>query len=79
MGQTHGFEVITVTPGSAADRAGLAVEDVIVEIDGIPVREAGDLQRLMTEQRIGKSVEVRFVRAGQPRTVAVVPAELPTR
>ena len=59
--------------------AGLVVEDVIVEIDGIPVREAGDVQRLMTEQRIGKRVEVRFVRGGQARSVAVVPEELPTR
>jgi S1-C subfamily serine protease len=79
VGHTHGFEVITVTPGSAAHRAGIAVEDVIVEIDGLPVREAGDLQRLMTEARIGKALEVRFVRGGRVRTVDVVPEELATR
>jgi S1-C subfamily serine protease len=76
IGQTHGFEVITVTPGSAADRAGIRIEDVIVEIDGVPVREAGDVQRLMVDQRIGTGVEVRLVRSGAVRTVRVVPAEL---
>jgi S1-C subfamily serine protease len=79
VGHTHGFEVITVTPGSAAARAGIAVEDVIVEIDGVPVREAGDLQRLMTEARIGQPVEVRVVRGGQVRSVTVVPEELRAR
>jgi S1-C subfamily serine protease len=79
VGHTHGFEVITVTPGSAAHRAGVAVEDVIVEIDGVPVREAGDLQRLMTEARIGKALEVRLVRGGRVQTLDVVPEELATR
>jgi S1-C subfamily serine protease len=79
VGHTHGFEVITVTPGSAAQRAGITVEDVIVEFDGIPVREAGDVQRLMTEARIGKSLVVRLVRGGHVRTVEVVPEELATR
>ena len=79
LGNTHGFEVITVTPGSAAHRAGIAVEDVIVEIDGVPVREAGDLQRLMTDVRIGKALEVRLVRGGRVQTVEVVPEELATR
>jgi S1-C subfamily serine protease len=79
VGQTHGFEVITVTPGSAADRAGIRVEDLLVEIDGVPVRDAGDLQRMMVEQRIGTAVAVTLVRNGRSRTVHVNPDELPTR
>jgi S1-C subfamily serine protease len=79
IGRTHGFEVITVTPGSAAARAGITIEDVIVEIDGAPVRDAGDVQRLMVEARIGHDVEVRLVRNGALRTVRVVPDELTTR
>jgi S1-C subfamily serine protease len=78
VGRTHGFEVITVTPGSAAARAGIQIEDLIVEIDGIAVREAGDVQRLMVDQRIGKNVEVRLVRNGALRTLRVVPEELTT-
>jgi S1-C subfamily serine protease len=79
LGRTHGFEVITVTPGSPAGRAGITIEDVIVEIDGVPVHEAGDVQRLMVETRIGHDVEVRLVRNGAVRTVRVVPDELPAR
>ena len=79
VGHTHGFEVITVTPGSPADRAGIRVEDVLVEIDGVPVRDAGDLQALMVEQRIGTAIAVTLVRNGASRRVDVVPDELPTR
>jgi S1-C subfamily serine protease len=79
IARTEGFEVITVTPGSPAARAGIAVEDVIVEIDGTPVRVAGDLQRLMTEARIGVPVRTVLVRNGQLRTVEIVPDELTTR
>jgi S1-C subfamily serine protease len=78
-GYTHGFEVIAVTPGSPADRAGVHVEDVLVDLDGIPVRDAGDLQRLMTGHRIGAPVDVRVVRGGRVQTVVVVPEELATR
>ena len=68
-----------MTPDSAADRAGIRVEDVLVEIDGVPVRDAGDLQALMVEQRIGTAIAVTLVRNRASRTVDVVPDELPTR
>ena len=68
-----------MTPGSPADRAGIRVEDVLVEIDGVPVRDAGDLQALMVEQRIGTAIAVTLVRNGASRSVDVVPDELPTR
>ena len=78
-GHTHGFEVIAVTEGSAAARAGVRVEDVIIEVDGVAVHEAGDLQRLMTGHRIGQPVEVRIVRGGDVEVIVVVPEELASR
>ena len=77
-GRTYGFEVTAVTEASPADRAGIRVEDVIVEVDGVPVREAGDLQRLMTGHRIGQPVAVQLVRGGSVHRVTVVPDELAT-
>jgi len=40
------------------------------------VRAAGDLQRLMVAERIGRELAVELVRAGTIRTVAVTPVEL---
>ena len=76
LGRRDGLEVIEVVDGGPAARAGLHAEDLIVGLDGTPLRSADDLQRLMTAERIGHPLELEIVREGAVRTLAVVPAEL---
>jgi S1-C subfamily serine protease len=76
-GRERGIEILTVVAGSPADRGGLRLEDLLLGVDGSPVSNVGDLQRLMTGDRIGKQVGVEVFRRGQVQTVAVVPVELP--
>ena len=64
LGREKGIEVVEVVSGSPAARAGLRAEDLIVEVDGEPMGDVGDLQRLMVAERIGQGVEVRVVRDG---------------
>ena len=42
--------------GSRAAVAGLRAEDLLLGVDGSPVANVGDLQRLMTGDRIGRTV-----------------------
>src|SRR4051812_28725006 len=67
------IEVVEVVPGSPAERAGLRAEDLLVGVDGEPLRDVGDLQRLMTDGAIGRELRLEIVRGGEPRTVVVVP------
>ena len=76
LGRTHGIEVVETVPGSPADRAGIRQEDLIVEIDGEPVVDAGDLQRFMVDTAIGRRIELRVFRNGQLVTVGATPDEL---
>jgi S1-C subfamily serine protease len=76
VGRDRAIEVVEVIEGSPAAAAGLRAEDLIVGVDGLPVRGVDDLQRLMTEERIGVSCTLDVVRAGVERTVALVPREL---
>jgi S1-C subfamily serine protease len=76
LGRDRAIEVVEVIDGSPAATAGLRAEDLIVGVDGLPVRGVNDLQRLMTEERIGASCTVDVVRNGEARTVALVPREL---
>ena len=78
LGRDRAVEVVEVIDGSPAARAGLRAEDLIVGVDGAPVRGVDDLQRLMTEDRIGTSCELDVVREGASRTVALTPRELET-
>jgi serine protease Do len=76
LGRDRAIEVVEVIDGSPAARAGLHAEDLIVGVDGLPVRGVDDLQRLMTEERIGVAVTLDVVRDGASRTVELVPREL---
>jgi serine protease Do len=78
LGRDRAIEVVEVIEGSPAAHAGLRAEDLIVGVDGLPVRGVDDLQRLMTEERIGVSCALEVVRDGVSRTVALVPRELAT-
>jgi S1-C subfamily serine protease len=76
LGRRNAVEVVEVVDGSPAAHAGLRPEDLIVALDGTPVSSAGDLQRLMTEERIGETLTVTVVRQGMPVDVDVTPEEL---
>ena len=76
LGREKGIEVVEVVDGSPAGRAGLRPEDLIVAVDGEPMSDVGDLQRLMVADRIGKGIQVDVVRDGSPVKVDLIPREL---
>ena len=76
LGRRGCLEVVEVMPGSPAARAGLRPEDLIVELDGRPIENMAEFQRLMTAEQIGGTVPARVYRGGRPSSVRIVPAEL---
>jgi S1-C subfamily serine protease len=76
VGREQGIEVVEVVEGSPADRAGLRAEDLILAVDGRPVSDVGDLQRLMVAERIGEGLAIELVREGRAMTLDLVPREL---
>ncbi len=77
LARDRAVEVIEVVEGSPAAEAGLRAEDLLVELDGRPLRGATDLQALMTAERIGRPLAATVVRAGELRAVTLTPTELP--
>jgi len=73
--QPSSATIIASEQGSPANRAGLLTGDMIVRLDGEPVTGADDLIRLLTGERIGKSIEIDVLRLGKPRTFTLVPEE----
>jgi S1-C subfamily serine protease len=71
-----GVEVVQVVEDTPAAAAGLRAEDLIVELDGTPVANVSDIQRLMVGERIGARVPVRLLREGRELELELVPAEL---
>jgi S1-C subfamily serine protease len=76
LGRAAGAEVVEVASASPAERAGLRVEDLIVELDGAHVTSVDDIQRAMTEGAIGKLMSVRVLRGERLITLTLAPVEL---
>jgi S1-C subfamily serine protease len=76
LGRSSGVEVVEVVEGSPAARAGLRPEDLIIELNGIPVESVDDIQRVMVGDLIGAPVHARVLREGSERELDLVPVEL---
>src|ERR1043166_3193365 len=55
-------------PDGPADKAGLVGGDVIVSFDGQPIHDEDQLNDIMTQTPIGKTVDVEYMRDGQKKT-----------
>ncbi|HYZ18491.1 MAG TPA: trypsin-like peptidase domain-containing protein [Gaiellaceae bacterium] len=78
LGRKNAVEIVQVVDGSPAATADLRVEDLIVEVDGIPIDGVNDLQRLMAGELIGREVTAKVIRGGREVDVRIVPLELET-
>jgi serine protease Do len=76
LGRRTAVEVVEVVEGSPAARGGIRAEDLIVELDGVPIEDADDLQRLMVGELIARPVRATVVRGGRTLMLELVPAEL---
>src|SRR5919108_63993 len=72
-----GAIVARVYPGSPAEAAGLAQNDVIVSFDGTAIEDYHQLQRMSSEAEVGRTVKVDVVRQREKKSLALKVAEAP--
>ena len=75
LGRDRAIEVVEIVAGSPAAAAGLQPEDLLVEAAGVELRSVEDLHRLMTEDMIGRPLDLTVVREGEQRRMSITPRE----
>jgi S1-C subfamily serine protease len=68
---TRGAAVTVVYPGGPADKANMAVGDVIIAADDVPIRSANGLSQLIATRKIGDELDLELIDSRGPRLVTV--------
>jgi S1-C subfamily serine protease len=78
VGRDTGIELVQIVEGSPAATAGLRPEDIVLDLDGLPMRSMEDMQRLMVGDAIGRTLSVTVFRNGRTFSLRLTPDELTT-
>ena len=71
LDNTQGVLITSVSSGRAADKAGVKRDDIVLEVDGQPVRNAVDLRSLIGSTAPGVEVELLVLRDGKRKRIEV--------
>ena len=76
---TGGLMVLHVEPSGPAEKAGIVLGDVIVELQGKPALDTDNLRELLASAKIGDTVKATVLRGGSPTDVSLTLGERPAR
>jgi serine protease DegQ len=74
-----GVVVLTTSPGTAADAAGLQAGDLIVAADGEALRRVEDLLALLRQRSPGDTLALRILRGGQELALSATLTDRPAQ
>jgi len=71
LGVNQGAMVGSVTKDSPAEKAGVKPLDVIISVDGQPIKTSNELTEAIASRREGDTVKLEIVRGGKKQTLPV--------
>jgi serine protease Do/serine protease DegQ len=71
----QGALIAQVQPGSAAEKAGIRINDIVTTVNGKLVHSNAELRNAIGMLRVGDKVEIGLLRDGKPRKVTALIAE----
>ena len=68
---TNGVVVAAIDKDSAADKGGLEVGDVIIEVDGTKIKSAAHLKFMLYKHEIGDTIKLKINREGKEKDLSM--------
>ena len=76
---SSGLLISSLAPGGPAEQAGVLIGDVLIELDGQPCRDMGDLHAALGSTSIGQPLPITLIRGGERHACTVTVGERPQR
>jgi serine protease DegQ len=76
---SNGMVIVHVEPNSPADRAGMLLGDILVELQGRPLDGMESVQQILSSANVGEKVPATVLRGGSPTQLSVTLDERPSR
>lgn len=71
LSSLNGVYIVEVSPGSAAEQAGVKKEDVLVKIDSVQVTNASSVQEMVSGFYLGDKATLTVIRGGKEKELEV--------
>jgi serine protease Do len=77
--EKEGALISQVYGGSPAEKTGLKVGDVVIEVDGVKITNSQDVVREVLKKKVGQKVNFVILREGKRTQVSVTTAQMPEK
>ncbi len=74
-----GVIILSVESGSPAERAGVLMGDILIALDGNPIRDIGDVHAMLDADRVGSSIPAQLIRGGGLLELTITVGDRPTQ
>lgn len=75
----RGLIVVSVESSGPAEKAGILVGDILLALNGRAIGEPDAVQSMLDPDQVGKTITVRFLRAGAPQEASLTVGERPRK
>ncbi|PYV44331.1 MAG: LuxR family transcriptional regulator [Acidobacteria bacterium] len=75
LASQNGVILLSLEPDGPADKSGLLIGDVLLELDGKTMADVSDVQDILAPEYVGKTVRARLIRAGDLVELSLTIAE----
>lgn len=70
-----GLMVLSVEPNGPADKSGILIGDILLDIEGKSTDDIDNLQSLLVGEKVGKPVKAKIIRGGAVKEISITVGE----